>query len=62
MIYKYLTHPLYCHMTLTEGDFCSSKDTGFSTFRDLLDQNPVVFAPLLLIRRRRRQVVFTQAL
>ena len=26
MIYKYLTHPLYCHMTLTEGDFCSSKD------------------------------------
>ena len=20
MIYKYLTHPLYCHMTLTLGD------------------------------------------
>ena len=21
MIYKYLTHPLYCHMTLTKGEF-----------------------------------------
>ena len=25
MIYKYLTHPLYCHMTLTKGDVWKCK-------------------------------------